>query len=195
MKVVLIPGPRNEELIEKVREAKMNGECIWDICESSSEVFDALYYACECGDMMLENQAKHFQNCLLNDETEYYVERMFSDLKHENCIKQLRTELEMHDTLAWRLRGMQKNTALEHHVMFAISTHTEGWDYYYVDNISGFTEDGVCDDLNANPFDVMNYLFDSFGFYPIEVQETLDWENAVAEYELKLKYENETMNN
>ena len=73
MKVILEVGPRNEELIEKICEAKKNGNDIWSIAEPSSEMFDALYYACECGNMMLEDQARYLQWLLIEEEYEHVV--------------------------------------------------------------------------------------------------------------------------
>ena len=86
MKVILEVGPRNEELIEKVREAKLNGEDVWEIGKPSSEMYDALYYACECGDIMLEDQARFLQWLLLHEETEYYTERMLIDTNHDSSM-------------------------------------------------------------------------------------------------------------
>ena len=82
MKVILEVGPRNEELIEKVREAKRYGKDVWEIGEPSSEMYDALYYACECGDIMLEDQQQYLQWLLINEETQYYEDRMLSDITH-----------------------------------------------------------------------------------------------------------------
>lgn len=90
MKVVLIPGPRNEELIAEILEAKARlaadpdndelmlewGEFV-DYCAcQGDEYMDALYYACENGDEMLAEQAEYFHDCLLYDEKHYYAGRM-----------------------------------------------------------------------------------------------------------------------
>lgn len=82
MKVVLIPGPRNEELIAEMLEAKsrMDGEeweeYLLECASQGDEYMDAMYYICENGEEMLEEQAQYFENCLLGDESAYYVARM-----------------------------------------------------------------------------------------------------------------------
>ena len=84
MKIMMIPGERNEELIMKVREA--TAECRVD--ENSDaidilideyglvEVFDALYHACEDGEEMLRNQTDYFLDLLYCDEANSYINRM-----------------------------------------------------------------------------------------------------------------------
>ena len=84
MKVVLIPGPRDEELIAEILEAKSKmdadewEEYMTDIVCQGEAYMDAMYYACENGDEMLEDQAQYFENCLLGDESVYYAARMGS---------------------------------------------------------------------------------------------------------------------
>ncbi|MGN0990519.1 MAG: hypothetical protein ACI4O4_03595 [Candidatus Ventricola sp.] len=91
MKVVLIPGPRDEELIEEMLEAKsrMDGEeweeYMLDCASRGEEYMDAIYYICENGDEMLEEQAQYFENCLLGDESAYYVARMGGFLDSMCC--------------------------------------------------------------------------------------------------------------
>lgn len=187
MKIMMIPETRNEELIAKIREAKMNGECIEDAFEPSSELFDALYYACECGDMMLENQAKYFQDCLFNDEKEYYIERMLADLRYKECLQTLAASVENGESGAWKLHGMLSSSGQECHVTFAMTMHTEGWEYFYTDSTFGYSEDGVYDDPDSSPFEAINNLFERFGFYPIEIRKTLDWDNVVEEYESRIR--------
>ena len=82
MKVKLIPGPRDEEKIAAILNARKTSledwydfcmECAWT---HDDTWFDALYYACENGDEMLADQEAYFQYCLLNEEHDYYAERM-----------------------------------------------------------------------------------------------------------------------
>lgn len=84
MKIMMIPGERNEELILKVREA--TAECRAD--ENSDaidilideyglvDVFDALYYACEDGEEMRRQQTDYFLDLLYCDEANSYISRM-----------------------------------------------------------------------------------------------------------------------
>ncbi len=83
MRVVLVPGPRDEELIAEIlkNKATMDEEDWWEyvhdlVSEHEEGNFDALYYACENGDAMLEDQATYFRDCLLWDERYYYADRM-----------------------------------------------------------------------------------------------------------------------
>lgn len=46
---------------------------------------DAMYYICENGEEMLEEQAQYFANCLLGDESSYYVARMGGFLDSAFC--------------------------------------------------------------------------------------------------------------
>ncbi len=91
MKVKLIPGPRDEEKIAAILNAKKTmslddwydfcGKCAWT---HDDTWFDALYYACENGDEMLADQAQYFQYCLLYEEHDYYAERMTNYAFAEN---------------------------------------------------------------------------------------------------------------
>ena len=82
MKVVLIPGPRNEELIRDIKRKKMElseedwEEYVMELVSQGEEYFDALYYACENGEEMLKEQASYFYGCLVNDEKFHYAGRM-----------------------------------------------------------------------------------------------------------------------
>ena len=93
MKIMMVPGERNEELIQQVREATaaLRNE---EGCEDSeyyecfevindlideyglTEMFDALYYVCENRDEMLQDQTDYFCHLLHNDEANYYIGRM-----------------------------------------------------------------------------------------------------------------------
>ena len=82
MKVVLMAGPRNEEMIREIHEKKatLAAEDWMDYCISNAylgdEFFDALYYACENGDEMLADQAHYFHEQLLRSEGCYFVARL-----------------------------------------------------------------------------------------------------------------------
>jgi len=94
MKIMMIPGERNEELIAKMKELRENGydemydyfdELIDDYGESVA--YDTLYYACEDGNEMLESQAAYFEQMLFDDEREYYIERMLHDLTRNEWLE------------------------------------------------------------------------------------------------------------
>ena len=82
MKVVLVPGPRNEELIDEIKRMKIDlpseewEEYVCRLVEQGDECFDALYYACENGDQNLETQARYFHESLLCHEKDYYASLM-----------------------------------------------------------------------------------------------------------------------
>lgn len=84
MKIMMIPGERNEELILKVHEATVechadeNSDVIDILIDEYGlvDVFDALYYACENGDKMLRQQADYFLDLLYCDEANSYISRM-----------------------------------------------------------------------------------------------------------------------
>lgn len=187
MKVILEVGPRNEELIEKVREAKLNGEDVWEIGKPSSEMYDALYYACECGDIMLEDQARFLQWLLLHEETEYYTERMLIDTNHDSSMKKLKNVLEKDECGAWELWGIQSQSCIEHPITFAITSHTEGWDYCYMNTITGDAKNGVYNDHDVTAYEAMCDLFKRFSFFLTHVDKELDYETVVEEYESKIK--------
>lgn len=82
MKVVLVPGPRNEELIEEIKRMKIElssedwEDYVCGLVEQGDEYFDALYYACENGDQNLRTQARYFHESLLYHEKDYYASLM-----------------------------------------------------------------------------------------------------------------------
>ena len=82
MKVVLSPGPRNEELVTEILEAKSRmdadewEEYMTDIVCHGDAYMDAMYYVCENGDEMLKDQAACFHERLLDDEKYCYAGRM-----------------------------------------------------------------------------------------------------------------------
>lgn len=81
MKVKLIPESCSKDLIEEIRTMREKlpvqewVEYVIEGC-SDEEFMDALYYACENGDAMLEDQARYFHELLMNDEAYYYAARM-----------------------------------------------------------------------------------------------------------------------
>lgn len=81
MKVILVPGQRDEALISKVKVLCDNHDdsnAIYDLIDEYGvdAVYDALYYACENRDAMLADQTLYFQGCLYYDEQKYYIDRM-----------------------------------------------------------------------------------------------------------------------
>ena len=92
MKIMMIPGERNEELILKVREATatyydddredFEYDEYRDVMDNLIDAYgldamlDALYYACENGDEMLRQQVDYFVERLHEDEIGYYFHRM-----------------------------------------------------------------------------------------------------------------------
>lgn len=91
MKVVLVPGPRNEELIEYVRSllALDHDSEEWDdacvelyshIKEAdASDMMDALYYASELRDEAVKDQEKYLTWLMTDEEYGYFVDRMVGE--------------------------------------------------------------------------------------------------------------------
>lgn len=109
------------------------------------------------------------------------------DIGHAESLEMLRIEMEKEQTGAWELNGIQCDTCQECRVTFGISRHEDGWDYYYTNNTSGYTEDGVYDMPEATPYDAMRDLFDSVDFFLTHVSKKRDYQTVVDEYELKTK--------
>ena len=90
MKVTIVPGPRNEELIERVRrmlkceEQNTLDEYLELISHKNtpeaSAWLDALYYASQTGDAGLKDQESYFDWLLLDDDFNYFVDRMSGEL-------------------------------------------------------------------------------------------------------------------
>ncbi|MBQ8506942.1 MAG: hypothetical protein IJ466_05895 [Clostridia bacterium] len=84
MKIMMIPGERNEELILKAREATAayladeNSDAIDNLIDEYGlvDAFDALYYACENGEKMLRQLTDYFLDLLYCDEANSYISRM-----------------------------------------------------------------------------------------------------------------------
>lgn len=81
MTIKLIQGPRNEEKIAAIKEAKRT--CTpeeWEEfvlnCAEDEEWLDALYYASDCGACGLEEQELYFHDLLLRDEQNYFAARL-----------------------------------------------------------------------------------------------------------------------
>lgn len=88
MKIMMIPGPRNEELIEKTRVAvyacQANGDdnysVIVDLMKEygESEIYDALYYVCDNAEAKLTEQANYFFDQIHYDDPYEFIDLMIS---------------------------------------------------------------------------------------------------------------------
>lgn len=83
MKVKIIPGPRDEEKIRAIMNARetlsaSEWEEFCSCCVSTHDDtwFDALYYACEDGDKALQEQEEYYLDSLLYGEEDFYAARM-----------------------------------------------------------------------------------------------------------------------
>jgi len=198
MKIMMIPGERNEELIAKMKELRENDyDEMYDfldelICDYGESVaYDTLYYACECGDEMLASQTAYFECMLFNDEREYYIERMLNDLQRKEW-------LENTISVAEKAIGEGRGFAAEYniyyngirdhkHIIFAINEHEEGWDYYILDSKYRSIEDGVYDNPDMPVGEVLRDLFEKFDIPGYECdQRRLDYDEVVAQYEEQL---------
>lgn len=79
MKIEIIPGTRDEEKIKEIKEARQRltdeewqEYCFNLVCESE-DWYDALYYASEDGDTVLEKWEWYFLERLMDDEKYYYA--------------------------------------------------------------------------------------------------------------------------
>ena len=86
MKVKLIPGPRDEEKIAIIQNARkslseedfycfLNQYCSKG-CNNQDVWFDALYYASEYGDKALKGQEAYLNWLLRDEEYDYFIERL-----------------------------------------------------------------------------------------------------------------------
>ena len=88
MTISLIPGPRDEEKIAIIQNARMtlSEDDYWDFvyehCYSDEKNawFDALYYAGGYGDAALKSQEKYFNWALLEEEDDYFINRLMGDI-------------------------------------------------------------------------------------------------------------------
>lgn len=186
MKIVLVPGPRNEKLISLIKKVKdANTDEAWEMLEEyegTEEYLDALFYACECGEEMLREQTEYFQWLLLNEEDEYYVDRMLADYNHQTHLDVLTSEVEKHHGVAAKLYLHDCKTHKNCSVIYAIREHTEGWEYYLLDDRYRSIEDGVYDQ-DVRILAVLKSQFDSWGFLLNSGVELLDLEAVIGQYQ------------
>ena len=84
MKVVIVPGARNEERIAEIAKIRSDSTeeewmdyVIGNASRRNSEWFDALYYSDEANNReALQEQARYFDDMLLQDESLYFAERL-----------------------------------------------------------------------------------------------------------------------
>ena len=110
MKVVLIPGPRNEELIAEMMEAKSRmdaeewEEYLTDCVCQGDEYMDAMYYICENGDEMLSKKTVASSNDSLISAS--YIgspDENGSPPKDEMTVKQLKRRKRISESSAFLL--------------------------------------------------------------------------------------------
>ena len=83
MKIKMIPGEYNAELVEKVKNIKLLPDCEEELealeaAYGKDALMDALYYACETRDERLADQEAYFQQQLMDEEFAYFVERFLA---------------------------------------------------------------------------------------------------------------------
>ena len=83
MKIKMIPGEYNAELVEKVKNIKMHSDHEEELealeaAYGKAALMDALYYACETRDERLADQEAYFQQQLTDEEFSYFVERFLA---------------------------------------------------------------------------------------------------------------------
>lgn len=199
MKIMMIPGTRNEELIAKMKELRENDydemydyfeELIADYGESVA--YDTLYYACEDGDEMLESQAAYFEQVLFDDEREYYVERMLHDLTRkkwlENTISAAEKAISGGQGFAAEYCIWYSSMHGHKHIIFAINEREEGWDYYILDSEYRSVQDGVYDAPDMTVGEVIRVLFEEFDIPGHDIrEEKRDYDEVIARYEEQLQ--------
>lgn len=201
MIIKLVPGTRNEELIAKMKELRENDydamydyfdELIYDYGESVA--YDTLYYACEEGEEMLASQAAYFEQMLFEDEREYYVERMQHDLTRkewlENTISAVEKAISEGNGFAAEYRIWYSGIRDDKHIIFAISEHEDGWEYFVLDSKYRSIQDGIYDDPDMPVGEVIRILFDEFDLPGHEWrEEKLDYDEVIARYEEQMHQE------
>ena len=90
MKVCIVPGPRNEEMIEHMRriltcEDKLALDGYLELLSykntpEASAMLDALYYASQTGKAGLKDQEAYLDWLLMDDEFNYFIDRMSGEL-------------------------------------------------------------------------------------------------------------------
>lgn len=83
MKIKMIPGEYNAELVEKVKSIKLHSDHeeeleVLEAAYGKDALMDALYYACETRDERLADQEAYFQQQLTDEEFAYFVERFLA---------------------------------------------------------------------------------------------------------------------
>ena len=83
MKIKMIPGEYNAELVDKVKNIKLQPDCeealeTLEAAYGKDALMDALYYACETRDERLADQEAYFQQQLTDEEFSYFVERFLA---------------------------------------------------------------------------------------------------------------------
>ena len=199
MKIMMIPGERNEELIAKMKELRETDydemydyfdELIADYGESIA--YDTLYYACEDGDEMLASHAANFEYMLFNEEREYYIERMMHDLTRkkwlENTISAAEKAISERQGFAAEYHIWYSGMCGHKHIIFAINEREEGWDYYILDSKYQSIQDGVYDDPDMTVGEVIRVLFEEFDIPGHDIcEEKLDYDEVIARYEEQLR--------
>lgn len=186
MKMMLVPGPRNEELISLIKKAKeANTDEAWEMLDEykgTEEYQDALFYACEYGEEMLREQTEYLQWLLLNEENEYYIDHMLADYNHQTHLDMLASEVEKHHGVAAKLYLHDCKTHKNNSVIYAIREHTEGWEYYLLDDRYRSIEDGVYDQVTSIR-SMLKSQFDNWNFLLNSGVELLDLEEVISQCE------------
>lgn len=83
MRIKMIPGNYNAELVEKVKNITNQpnrDEMIDELAEihGKDALMDAVYYACEARDERLADQEAYFQQQLVDGEFPYFMERFLA---------------------------------------------------------------------------------------------------------------------
>ena len=199
MKIQMIAGPRNEELITKMKELRENDydemydyfdELIADYGESVA--YDTLYYACEDGDEMLASQTAYFQYILFNDEREYYVERMLHDLTRKEWLEFTISDAEKAigegRGFAAEYRIWYSGIRADKHIIFAINRHEDSWEYFVLDSKYRSIADGIYDNPDMPIGEVLRILFEEFDIPGHDIrEEKRSYDEVIGCYEEQLR--------
>lgn len=199
MKIMMIPGKRNEELIAKMKELReIDYDKMYDYFDEliadhgESVAYNTLYYACGDGDEMLASQAAYFENMLFNDEQEYYIKRMTHDLSRkeffESTISDAEKAIGEGRGFAAEYRIWYSGIRDNKHIIFAINKCNEGWDYYILDSKYLSIQDGVYDNLDISVGEVIRILFEEYDIPGHDhIQEILDYNEVITHYEEQIQ--------
>ena len=186
MRVVVVPGPRNEELINLIKHAKnVNTEETWEALqkyEGTEAYMDALFYACQYGEEMLREQCEYFQYELLNEENEYFTERMMADFTHQCNLETLATEVDKNGGVAVLMWVRDCKTHENQRIIIAIRKHAEGWDYYLLTPGYYSIEDGVYDE-SCPIREFLSNQFNDWGFLCNQEMTLLDIDEVIGKYD------------